>query len=82
MDGLEQIAFMLYLATWLKDDEAIEELDDVLLSRLGKRWRAEWMPGRLAEHNGDCTKKPYTCLRCTMDRFFANAERIKKVLEA
>lgn len=81
MDESEQIAFALYLATWLKDDEAIEDLDDDFLSRLGKKWRDEWLPGRFAEHNGDCTKKPFTCLRCVMDGFFANAARIKKAME-
>lgn len=81
MDEIEQTSFMLYLATWLDEGEHIEDLSDEFLSKLAKKWRDEWIPGRFAEHRGDCTKEPFTCLRCVMDRLFSDACRIKRAME-
>lgn len=73
---LEQIAYTLYLSSWLNSDEYIEHLSDARLKRLGEKWRKEWLPFRESNHDGDCTNMPYSCIRCSLDELFSTAERI------
>lgn len=73
---LERIAYVLYLETWTNTDEDVADLTDEHLQSLGQKWRKEWLPGRYAEHCGDCTNVPMACHRCIMDELFKNAERI------
>ena len=70
------IAFMLYLDTWLKEDEAIEDLPDKDFVELKQKWINEWVPGLNQEHRGDCTRESMPCLRCVMDGLMATADRI------
>ena len=37
--------------------------------------------GREAEHSGDCTKEPWTCLRCLREEHMKMAERLEANLE-
>ena len=42
-------------------------------------WAKYWTPERvaemsLAEHDGDCTKQPYTCARCLSEQYLKAAD--------
>jgi len=73
---LVQTAYMLFLQTWLRQDEVIEDLKDEVLKSLSQKWRTVWMRDRYSEHFGDCTSQPQTCVRCVMDELFENARRV------
>ena len=74
--GLEAVAYVLFLETWLYDDEGLADLSEELLQNIGKKWHDEWLPKRNAEHCGDCNKVSCTCIRCALDGLFSNAKRI------
>lgn len=78
-NGLDAIAYMLYLETWLNGDESVSELDNELLQRLYEKWVTQWLPARSEAHCGDCTKVAATCVRCSVERLYADAGRILKV---
>ena len=78
MNTVETIAFTLYLETWGHDE--ISDIDDETMENLVKKWREEWLPLRESEHSGDCTKQPWTCMRCLMDRMWGDSERIAAFL--
>jgi hypothetical protein len=75
-DGLEAIAYMLFLETWLDMDETIADLSDDVLRSLGTKWKNEWLPMKNSDHCGDCTKMPATCIRCVLDEWYKQAARI------
>lgn len=37
--------------------------------------------GRDAEHAGDCTKQPWSCIRCRYEDYMKFAERLEKHLD-
>jgi len=76
LSRLEDVAYVLFLETWLDADEGLVDLSDEMLKTLGQKWRDEWLPERNAEHCGDCTKVAATCMRCVLDALFANSARI------
>ena len=80
--GLDAIAYMLYLETWLNSDESLSELEDELLKRLYEKWVTQWLPGRSGKHCGDCTKVAGPCLRCGVERLYEEAARIQRVSNA
>jgi hypothetical protein len=75
---LDQIAYILYLQTWVYTDDELVDMSDSRLKRLGEKWRKEWLPFRDSKHDGDCTNMPYSCIRCVMDDLYKNANRILK----
>ena len=77
--GLDTIAYMLYLETWLKTDEAFAELSDEFLQRLYEKWVNQWLPSLSKPHCGDCTRVSGTCVRCSVERLYADAARILRV---
>ena len=78
VDNRILIAFILYLQTWLKEDEDIEEMPDYDLQELSKKWVDEWLPMMNSEHSGDCTRQPWSCMRCWFDRTLKFADRALK----
>lgn len=76
MDRQEMIAMMLYLQSWERSDEDMTEFSDDLLEGLIHKWNHEWMPNRFSEHSGDCTKQPWSCLRCQMEEMWKFADRV------
>jgi hypothetical protein len=81
MSSRDLIMFMLYLDTWILEDEDIDNLSNNDIQELVKKWREEWMPGLDQIHSGDCTKQPWPCLRCQMEYLKFQSERILKELE-
>jgi len=44
--------------------------------------KCRWMLDHVsAPHDGDCTKKPYTCLRCEAEAAYSQADDICAALE-
>ena len=44
--------------------------------------KCQWMLAKkFSPHDGDCTKKPYTCLRCEAEAAYRQAEDICAALE-
>jgi len=76
--GLDAVAYMLFLETWLNNDESLSELDDELLQRLYEKWVTQWLPALSEPHCGDCTKVCGTCVRCSVEQLYADAARIIK----
>lgn len=79
-DIVKGAAFVLYLCTWLKEDESIEDMDNDSILSLKEKWNKYWVPSLKEEHCGDCTKIPATCTRCCMEEFIQTAERITQYL--
>lgn len=38
------------------------------------RARRLWLAGKDAEHDGDCTKQPHTCMRCFVEKWQQEAD--------
>ena len=73
---LDTVAYMVYLRTWCKDDEEPYDLGEALLKRLRHKWDNELLPHKNAKHNGDCTGNPYTCIKCSVEGIYSEAEFI------
>lgn len=70
------IVFMLWLNTWLKENESIEDLSNDELLSLKEKWEKYWEDSLNQEHDGDCTNKCYACTRCAMESLIKEATRI------
>lgn len=73
------VAFMIYLDTWLSDDEYVYDLTEADIKELYIKWVYGWLPGLNEDHHGDCTREPMPCMRCTMDNIMNNAEKISSI---
>jgi hypothetical protein len=74
------IAYTLYLGDWDIDEEGPSEFKDDFLADLATKWKKDWLPARTAEHRGDCTKMSFPCVRCNVDKYFKDAERLYRSL--
>lgn len=70
------IAFMLWLNTWLDENEGIEDLSDDELLSLKEKWTKHWEDSLNQEHDGDCTKKCFACTRCAIESLIKTATKI------
>jgi hypothetical protein len=75
-ERIHAIAYVLYLATWLRPDEDIGDLSDSELQSSALKWKEEWVPCLQQEHSGDCTNMPWSCTKCNMLELIKVAERI------
>ena len=73
---LDCIAYMIYLESWAELGESTAEFCDSLLIDLRKTWLDGWIPALEQEHDGDCTNQPYTCMRCSMNEIYRDAEKL------
>jgi hypothetical protein len=70
------IAYILYLQSWLKPDEDLDDLSDEFFHSLREKWEKEWLPAINSEHSGDCTQQPWSCMRCWWDRVLKLGDRL------
>ena len=75
------ITFMLWLNTWLKENESIEDLSEEELLSLKEKWDTHWADSLNQEHDGDCTNACYSCLRCNMEVLVKEAEKLYSLFE-
>lgn len=72
----ESVVIMLYLNSWLRPGEDLMDLSDDELKSLLQKWKNEWLPSQFFKHSGDCTKMPWSCIRCNIDDIFKFANKI------
>jgi S-ribosylhomocysteine lyase LuxS involved in autoinducer biosynthesis len=75
---LDAIAYMLFLETWLDEEESISDLGSEVLKSLRKNWTTNWIPALNEKHCGDCTKVSSSCIRCCVEQLYEEAARIIK----
>lgn len=74
------IAFVLWLQTWLKEDETIKDLTIEELLSLKRKWSKYWADSLSQPHFEDCTKIPCSCVRCCIEDLVKQAEKVHRVL--
>lgn len=72
---LDNMAYMLYLESWLKDEEHISDLDETTLDSLREKWEKYFNnPNNI--HDGDCTDQIYACSKCIYEDFIKLAKNL------
>ena len=70
------IAFVMFLYSWMRGCDGIEDISDQHLEGLANKWVNEMLPQINSDHSGDCTKQPWSCMRCWFVKESEFADRV------
>jgi len=80
VDLQETLAFSLYLADRSYDEEV--DINREFMERHLLGWeKLKLTVKKQPEHSGDCTKCPWTCMRCLLESFYKQADDLMEVVK-